>query len=149
MVEQWTAFSFSGEIHDRMIIREDIPNFTWAEVLAGFEPSDRFFDHMVKVQTLRDWWQAPIAINSGFRSATHNEAIGGAETSQHMIFATDLSPNLRGVRVAHTPPPDRQREAIALLADQADQIGFDGIGLYDTFVHLDLRGSTARWDNRT
>ena len=132
-----------------MQIRDDIPDFSWAEVLAGFEPDDRFYRHMQLLQELRDWWQAPIAINSGFRSATHNEAIGGAETSQHMIFATDLSPNLRGVRVAHTPPPDRQREAIALLADQADLVGFDGIGLYDTFVHLDLRGSTARWDNRT
>ena len=132
-----------------MIIRDDIPNFTWAEVLAGFEPTERFYDHMVKVQSLRYWWQAPIKVNSGFRSAKHNEAIGGAAQSQHMIFATDLAPNLRGVRVAHTPPPDRQREAIELLAAEADRIGFDGIGLYDTFVHLDLRGSSARLDNRT
>lgn len=132
-----------------MQIRDDIPNFSWAEVLGGFEPDERFYTHMSLLQTLRDWWQAPIAINSGFRSAKHNEAIGGAEQSQHMVFATDISPNLNSNRVGLIPPPDRQREAIEMVAAKCDALGFDGIGLYDSFVHLDLRGGVARWDNRT
>lgn len=132
-----------------MIIREDIPNFTWAEVLSGFTPDERFYDHMLKLQTLRDWWQAPVAINSGFRSAKHNEAIGGAEKSQHMIFATDCSPNLKSNRLGVITPPNRQREAIEMFADEAAWMGFQGIGLYDTFIHLDLRDSPARWDHRT
>ena len=133
----------------KMQIRDDIPNFTWSEVLAGFEPDERFFDHMCKLQYLRDWWQAPIKINSGFRSAKHNEAIGGADKSQHMVFATDIAPNLNSNRVGLIPPPDRQQEAIEMVANVADQIGFDGIGLYDSFVHLDMRGQKARWDNRS
>ena len=132
-----------------MKIRDDIPNFTWAEVLAGFQPDERFYTHMSLLQTLRDWWQAPIAINSGFRSAKHNEAIGGAEKSQHLVFATDISPNLNSNRVGLIPPPDRQREAIEMVAAKCDALGFDGIGLYDSFIHLDLRGGVARWDNRT
>ena len=66
-----------------------------------------------------------------------------------MVFATDISPNLNSNRVGLIPPPDRQREAIEIVAAKCDGIGFDGIGLYDTFIHLDLRGGVARWDNRT
>ena len=95
-----------------MKIRDDIPDFSWSEVLAGFEPDERFYRHMELLQELRDWWKAPIKITSGFRSTKHNEMI-------------------------------------ILVAAEADRLGFDGIGKYDTFVHLDLRGEKARWDERT
>jgi uncharacterized protein YcbK (DUF882 family) len=104
-------------------LREDIPNFSWAEVVSGFEPDARFWDHMKKLQALRDWWDAPFKVTSGYRSEKHNEVIGGSKPSLPI--------------------------AIDFLADKADEIGFDGIGLYDVFIHLDLRGKKARWNNRT
>ena len=59
-------------------LREDIPNFTWAEVVSGFQPDARFWDHMKKLQALRDWWNAPFKVSSGYRSEKHNEVIGGS-----------------------------------------------------------------------
>lgn len=79
----------------------------------------------------------------------HNQAVGGAIQSQHMLFATDVAPNLSSERIKHISPQNRKREAIEIVSTIADTIGFEGIGLYDTFVHLDMRGSRARWDNRT
>jgi hypothetical protein len=87
--------------------------------------------------------------DQGFRSSWHNKAVGGAAASQHLVFATDIQPNLHGFRLAQTPPFDRRAEMIIIVAAEADRLGFDGIGKYDTFVHLDLRGEKARWDERT
>lgn len=33
----------------------------------------------------------------------------------------------------------------AQVAAASEKIGFDGIGSYNTFTHLDTRGSKARW----
>lgn len=35
------------------------------------------------LQPLRDWYNKPISINSGYRSIALNKAIGGSSTSQH------------------------------------------------------------------
>ena len=126
-------------------LREDIKNFSWAEVVSGFEPDERFWDHMEKLQALRDWWNAPFKVSSGYRSEKHNEVIGGSKNSQHKIFATDIIPSTKSSRIEKPSLPN----AIDLLADKADEIGFDGIGIYDVFIHLDLRGKKARWNNRT
>lgn len=36
------------------------------------------------LQPLRDSWGGPLFINSGYRSAELNKAVGGAKTSQHV-----------------------------------------------------------------
>ena len=128
-----------------MQLREDIPNFSWEEVLSGFKPDARFWLHMQNLQKLRDWWEAPLRITSGFRSSTHNDAIGGASKSQHMIFATDIVPS---VKSPHLPQPILP-EALDLIADKAEELGFTGVGRYDIFIHLDMRPNVARWDERT
>lgn len=66
----------------------------------------------------------PLIINSGHRSALHNAAIGGAPLSQHKKMAVDISLN------GHDP--GRLRRA-------AIEAGFLGIGLANTFIHVDLR----------
>ncbi len=129
-----------------MQLRDDIPNFSWSEVLGGFQPDARFWRHMELLQGLREWWGASIQITSGFRSRQHNEAIGGAAKSQHMVFATDCMPSPASPHLSGYTEPKRLGESLKLFAAKADAVGFDGIGMYDTFVHLDLRGETARWD---
>ena len=138
-----------------MQLREDIPNFSWAEVVSGFEPTTRFWDHMEKLQDLRNWWGAPFKVSSGYRSEKHNKVIGGSENSQHKIFATDIIPSTKSHRIEEGyrslvfgTRTEAMPVAIDLLAKEAEKIGFDGIGLYDVFIHLDLRGKKARWDNR-
>ena len=126
-----------------MQLRDDIPNFSWEEVVAGFKPDERFWEHMRLLQKMRDWWDAPFRVSSGFRSSAHNNAVGGANKSQHMIFATDIIPSTKSPLLEEPYLPI----ALEMLADKADELGFNGIGLYDNFIHLDKRETKSRWDN--
>lgn len=84
---------------------------------------------MNKLQRLRDLWGRPIVINSGHRCKSHNNNVGGSPTSQHLKIAFDC-------RIAK----DMQDEFIHL----AKQVGFTGIGIYRSFVHLDS-GPQRTW----
>jgi uncharacterized protein YcbK (DUF882 family) len=89
-----------------------------------------------KLQILRERLGKPLTINSAYRCPERNNQVGGAENSQHMYGkAADVS--LHNVAM----PIEKVKEL-------AEKIGFDGIGLYDTFIHLDVRGYKARWDER-
>ena len=90
-----------------------------------------------KLQELRDELGYPLIINSAYRNKEYNQKVGGSPKSQHLKgTAVDISLN-------NIPYTADEVEMIAEL------IGFDGIGKYDTFVHLDVRGYPARWDERT
>lgn len=90
-------------------------------------------DHVAKLQQLRYDLGSAITINSAYRCPSHNSAVGGAVDSQHLQgTATDI--------VVSDMPPDE-------VADACEK--FDGLGRYDTFTHIDSRGSKARWDKRT
>lgn len=88
-----------------------------------------------KIQALRDRVGVPLQINSGYRTKEHNTKVGGSPKSQHPHGnAGDIDcPN--GMTVDE-------------LAEHAEAVGFDGIGKYHTFVHVDVRGYKARWDYR-
>ena len=89
------------------------------------------------LQVIRDI-VGPIKINSGYRSPAHNKAIGGVPNSQHVKGkAADLA----------TTNPKELADLIEKLIEKGDmQEG--GIGIYNTFVHYDIRGTKARWDKR-
>lgn len=81
---------------------------------------------------------ATVSVNSGYRSPTRNQAVGGAKHSQHMSGnAIDL--NVRGLT-------DQQK---ASLLDTAIEAGAKGIGLYQSgnAIHVDARKSPAVWSN--
>lgn len=64
---------------------------------------------------LRERYGKPIIVNSGYRSAEHNRAVGGAPHSQHRYGrAADL----------HIPRPDLYR-----VVHIAQLCGFTGIGI--------------------
>ena len=85
-----------------------------------------------KLQKLRDTIGKPIIINSAFRTVEHNKSVGGSPTSQHLLGkAADI-------RVSNMTPKQ--------LATYCEKIGFGGIGIYKTFVHVDTRKGTARWN---
>ena len=88
-------------------------------------------DLLDKLQLLRDSAGKPVIITSGYRNAAHNLKVGGSPTSRHLrgeaadIQIPDLSPNQ--------------------VAELAEQVGFNGIGVYTTFTHVDVRGVPTRW----
>ena len=92
------------------------------------------------LQVLRDFLGEPIRINSAYRSEAHNKAIGGSKTSQHLLGkAADI-------KVKDIDTKDLYLIIESLILD--GQMTDGGLGLYDTFVHYDIRGSRARWDYR-
>ena len=82
------------------------------------------------------WFQgpAPIHVNSWYRSTNFNRAVGGGYNSMHLtggaidITKRDWSPK-RIALALHNDYPHREKL---------------GIGLYKTFVHLDIRGMIGR-----
>jgi hypothetical protein len=80
----------------------------------------------------------PIYINSGWRSVQYNDKIGGAKASQHLNgLAVDI------VWDGFAARSDKTSKFVALARKQ----GFRGIGLYNTFIHLDI-GPMREWDKR-
>jgi len=93
-----------------------------------------------QLQTLRDLILKPIKINSGYRSIKHNKAIGGVKNSQHVNGnASDI--------VVEGIEPNELADIIETLISKGVMLQ-GGIGIYKTFVHYDIRGHKARWDNR-
>lgn len=75
----------------------------------------------------------PVTISSGLRCKQHNANQGGVSDSQHMYgLAADLHSSVS---------PARMKEvAEAVLGNTG------GIGLYDWGIHVDTRGTKARWN---
>ena len=92
------------------------------------------------LQAIRDHFGAPVVITSGYRTAAHNRAVGGAVYSQHQYGrAADI-------RVPGVPVEQLAAYAETLLP------GTGGIGRYPAkagraagWVHVDVRPVKSRW----
>jgi len=94
-----------------------------------------------QLEILRVHVNKPINITSGFRSESHNNRIGGKKNSQHLLGkAADIQ--IKGLK------PKSVYKAIEKLIEQGKMLE-GGLGLYETFVHYDIRGKETRWDNST
>lgn len=87
------------------------------------------------LQQIRNHFGAAVTINSGYRCAKHNKAVGGASGSYHTKgMAADIV--VKGVKPAE-------------VAKYAESIGVLGIGLYEAsdgnFVHIDTRSAKSFW----
>lgn len=92
------------------------------------------------LQVIRDTINSPIHINSGYRSPEHNKSVGGSPKSQHLLGkAADITSR------DYTPT---QLYAIIEGLILQNKISEGGLGLYNGFVHYDIRGTKARWDFR-
>ena len=93
-----------------------------------------------QLEVLREHFQKPITINSGYRSPEWNAKIGGAENSQHLLGkAADI--------VIDGVSPDEVADAIEFLID-GGMMKQGGLGRYKDFTHYDIRGRKARWDDK-
>lgn len=93
------------------------------------------------LQKIRDHFGEPIHINSAYRSPEHNSRIGGSARSQH----------LKGKAVDLTMKNYSPKQ-VALVIEKminAGEITEGGLGLYNGFVHYDIRGNRARWNFST
>ena len=93
------------------------------------------------LQTIRECIDYPVTLTNAYRSLEYNRSIGSKDTSQHVLGkAADL-------QVEEMIPIELYDTIEALI--ELEYIPEGGLGLYNTFVHYDIRGSKARWDNRT
>lgn len=93
-----------------------------------------------KLEELRAYGGFVIVINSGYRSAKHNRAVGGASLSQHVEgTAADIVVKKNGVSVDSR-----------LICCLCQSLGFKGVAyISKTAVHVDMRESgTYRGDER-
>ena len=98
---------------------------------CGFDTVD--YRLLEILEALRELIAEPITINSAARCLEHNRAIGSTDKSQHTKGrAADIA--------ALTVSPVALFEYLDSLF--GDEIG---LGLYDTFVHVDTRGHKSRW----
>jgi len=91
-----------------------------------------------QLQYIRDFIRLPINITNAYRCSSHNKKVGGVSNSQHILGkAADLQVN------------DSNPEAIYQVIDTLAEYGNvlqGGLGLYNTFVHYDIRKTRVRWD---
>lgn len=129
---KWHEFLVKGGAHQQNGLNTDPPRHLWPNVL----PVARL------LQQLREAVGHPMVLTSVYRSPAYNAAISGAAASKHKDFcATDFK-----VIGAGTSPGDWSG---ALKNMRAGGLFEGGIGIYNTFVHVDTRGSIANWDERT
>jgi uncharacterized protein YcbK (DUF882 family) len=95
----------------------------------------------VQLEIIRSHFNAPITINSAYRSPEHNRKIGSNDSSQHILGkAADIV--VKGVS------PDDVYDAIEFLISEG-LVKEGGLGRYNTFTHYDTRGTRARWNYKT
>ena len=112
------------------------------ECKCGCDMPLEVYENIIKLasqlQFLRDYTGRPITINSAYRCPDHNAKVGGSKTSQHLLGkAADIT--IQSLKPA---------EVYALIEDLIDMghLLQGGLGLYDTFVHYDIRKTKARWN---
>lgn len=90
---------------------------------------DQLVDYL---QQIRDHFNAPVSIPCGHRCEKHNAETPNAATKSRHIYGQAADIHVAGVK-----PID--------VARFAEKIGVKGIGLYDTFVHIDTRTQKSFW----
>lgn len=91
-------------------------------------------DLVARLSKMRELYGYPIRVTSGSRCAYWNEKIGGVPSSMHL---KGLAVDIQAVGVG------KYR-----LLELALKVGFTGLGIGQTFLHLDLRELAAVWPAR-
>ncbi|EPQ8291100.1 YcbK family protein [Campylobacter jejuni] len=101
-------------------------------------PSDELVDVLCEI---REHYNAPIIINSGYRCKEHNAEVGGAAKSQHTIgSAADFV--VKGVKTEEV-----HQYVLEKYGDKPFGIAIkhNFENPFGGFVHIDTRGRKARW----
>jgi len=98
---------------------------------CGFDVVDAQLLEML--EEIREKFMKPITVNSAARCPEHNKAVGGSPTSQHLLG-----------KAADIVVGDEQPGYIGSVVDALRKNSF-GVGVYETFTHIDSRDVKARW----
>jgi len=93
------------------------------------------------LQKIREFLKESIHINSAYRSSSHNAAIGGKPNSQHLLG-----------KAADIAMKNFTSKDIIIVLERMilnGELKEGGLGLYNGFVHYDIRGQRARWNFST
>ena len=84
------------------------------------------------LQKIRNHFGKAVNITSAYRTPNHNKNVGGTTYSQHLYGkAADI-------KVKGIAPKE--------VAEYAETVlGAGGIGIYNTFTHIDVRSTKSRW----
>lgn len=86
------------------------------------------------LEDIREHFGAPVTITSAKRCKAHNADVGGVDNSRH------LSGEAADIKVKGIAP-----EVVYDYINASVYGEFVGMGLYNTFVHVDVRGFVGRW----
>ena len=89
------------------------------------------------LQNIRNHFGAAVTINSAYRTESYNKKIGGATKSQH------VNGTAADIVVKGATPLEVAQYVEHIMPDSG------GIGVYQSFTHVDVRASRSRWDNRS
>lgn len=89
------------------------------------------------LQKIRDHFGVAVVINSGYRTSAYNKKVGGVSNSQH-VKGTAADIVVKGV-----DPLTVGQYVEYIMPDHG------GIGVYQTFTHVDVRSNRSRWDHRS
>lgn len=116
-----------------------------------FESSDGFpmpktvLDNIIvlanNIQNVRDFLNEPILINSGYRSKEHNRIVGGVNNSQHLLG--------KAADIAMKNYTSKELVLIFQNLMSKNIIKNGGLGLYNGFIHYDIRENPTRWNFST
>ena len=90
---------------------------------------------MAVLELVRIHFNSPVTITSGYRSPEHNAKVGGAPKSKHVEgIAADFK--VKGFE------PDEVYHFLESIFPNSY-----GLGLYKSWVHIDVRPEKARWSH--
>ncbi len=88
------------------------------------------------LQVLRDV-VGKLDLTNAYRCKDHNADVGGVVNSQH------LKGKAADVKSSTMSPSEIAVTVDDLMKNEKFKLG--GVGIYNTFTHVDIRGSRARW----
>ena len=90
------------------------------------------------LEKVRKHFKRPVVINSGYRTVQYNSRLpNSSPKSQHTLG------NAADIRVTGVSPVNVYAYLNQLYPNS------HGLGIYNTFVHVDVREKKSRWDYRS
>ena len=123
--------------NEKIKVSKDFTMAEWYSKSPDAPPSHEIDDILIlALQAIRDFYNKPVYITSTFRTKKHNQDVGGKSGSMHVMgIAVDFY-------IADKDSFDEFRDSLKSFGywyTNLRDMGIAGIGIYNTFVHIDTR----------